>query len=286
MMNPILSIAGRLARLTPMFVKRGIYHLPWFNQLIRKVLNRLAPKDITTVSIVAGGLEGARLSLDMQTEKDYWLGMYEPDLQKAITDWVKVGQIVYDVGANIGYITLLIARAVGQEGHIFAFEALPANLERLRTNLALNGVNDRVTVVAAAVVDVSKEVRFLVGPSLGTGKVEGAAGREAVIYSDSIRVEGIALDTFVFEDGNPAPDLIKMDIEGGEVLAILGMKKILQQAQPLMFLELHGPEAERVVWEELVSCGYRLCWMKPSYPEVACVDSLGWKAYVVAIPSK
>jgi len=77
------------------------------------------------VQVAAGGLQGLRLSLDMQTEKDYWLGTYEPELQAAVADLVKPGMQVYDVGANIGYVSLLLARRVGAAGHVYAFEALP-----------------------------------------------------------------------------------------------------------------------------------------------------------------
>ena len=60
------------------------------------------------------------------------------------------GQVAYDVGANIGYISILLARSVGENGRVFAFEALPANLERLHHNISLNGMSSRVTVVPGA----------------------------------------------------------------------------------------------------------------------------------------
>jgi FkbM family methyltransferase len=168
-----------------------------------------------------------------------------------------------------------------ENGRVYAFEALPANLERLRTNLALNGLQDRVQVVEAAVADCSKPVQFLVGPSGGMGKAAGSAGRQ-VEYSQSTRVPGLALDDFVYVQGNPPPQVVKMDIEGGEVLALPGMRRLLKEAHPFILLELHGPEAARIAWAELSEAGYAICQMEAGYPAVPSLDALGWKAYIVA----
>ena len=278
----ILNSAAVAARLLPVPVKQGLYRWPVLSGLIRRGLNRAVDQGMTEVTVAAGGLAGMHLSLDLQTEKDYWLGTYEPVLQVAIRDWVQPGTVAYDVGANIGYLTLLLARQVGADGRVFAFEALPANLERLAGNLALNVMDAKVTVVNAAVTDRSAPTQFLVGPSGGMGKVAGSAGREGIAYAETITVPGIALDDFVYNDGNPAPQVVKIDIEGGEVLAFPGMKRVLSAARPLVFLELHGPEAARVAWEMLAGAGYQICRMQPGYPLVTTFEELDWKEYVVA----
>jgi FkbM family methyltransferase len=244
-------------------------------------LNRAAPHGLTRITVAAGGLAGATLLLDLQEEKDYWLGTYEPELQSAVAELVQPGMVAYDVGANIGYISILLARRAGEKGQAFAFEALPDNLERLRQNLALNDLGALVQVVAAAVTDRSGAAQFLVGPSGGMGKAAGSAGRQAE-YKQAISVAGLALDDFVYTQGNPAPQVVKMDIEGGEVLALPGMRRLLKEAHPLMLIELHGPEAARLVWDELSHSGYRICRMGAGYPTVDSVEALDWKAYIVA----
>ncbi len=221
------------------------------------------------------------MRLDLQEEKDYWLGTYETDLQTAIRELVLPGMVAYDVGANVGYISLLLARAVGPQGRVIAFEALPANVERLRLNLTLNPEGERVYVVHAAVTDSSGEVRFLVGPSGGMGKAEGSAGRQAE-YASSITVPGLALDDFTASAAPPLPQVIKIDIEGGEVLALPGMRRLLADAQPLVLMELHGPEAARAAWDALTTAGYTIRRMAPGFPAVAALEDLDWKAYVVA----
>jgi FkbM family methyltransferase len=225
------------------------------------------------------------MRLDLQKEKDYWLGTYELQLQSAIAELVKPGMVVYDVGANIGYITLLLVHAVGRNGQVVAFEALPENLDRLRDNISLNNVDSSVQVESLAVTSQRKPVQFLVGPSGGTGKVEGSTGRENLLYSESISIPGVSLDEYVFEDGGPSPDVVKMDIEGGEVLALLGMSRLLTQAQPLVFLELHGHRAAEVAWSVLSSVNYRICSMTEGYPEIHGLNDVNWKEYIVAKPN-
>lgn len=286
MSNLILSLATISARFLPMSMKRAIYRFKPLAGFIRNELNRAVPEGFTQVNVAAGGLAGMRMSLDLQAEKDYWLGTYELELQATIEDLVEPGAVVYDIGANIGYITLLLSQIVGESGQVFAFEALPANLDRLRENIYLNGLESRVFVVPGAVADRSKPVRFLIGPSGGVGKVEGSAGRQELTYTESITVPGIVLDEFVFTGGNPVPQVVKIDIEGGEVIALKGMRRLLAEASPLVFLEIHGPEAARVAWDALKSAGYSICDMRTNYPIIKSVGVLDWKAYLVGMPGK
>ncbi|MEA3351717.1 MAG: FkbM family methyltransferase [Chloroflexota bacterium] len=282
----LLKIAASTANILPDVVKRSFYRIKPLARLIRAMLNRTAPTGFTQVAVAAGELAGARLRLDLQLEKDYWLGTYETELQTAISELVEPGWVAYDVGANIGYMTLMLARSVGKKGKIFAFEALPDNVKRLRTNIALNpALESNITITSGAVTNSSHPVRFLIGPSGAMGKAEGSAGRQ-VDYNDAIEIPGIVLDDFIYQQGNPAPDVIKMDIEGGEVLALQGMSRILTAARPLIFLELHGHEAAQVAWDTLTAAGYQICRMQRGYPPVPSLETLDWKAYLVAFPPK
>jgi FkbM family methyltransferase len=273
------------ARYLPMSLKQSIYRQPRLARLVRNSLNQAVPEGYSQVRVAAGGLAGMSLWLDLKSEKDYWLGTYEPALQAGISDLVKPGMVAYDVGANIGYISLMLARAVGETGCVYAVEALPQNLERLDKHIRLNDLQDRVKVVAGAVVDRSGPLRFWVGPSGGMGKAEGSAGRQSVDYHASIQVDGYSLDDFVYGQQHPQPEVVKMDIEGGEVLALPGMRQLLVQAKPIVFLELHGPQAAQVAWQEFTSAGYRLCILSTDYPEIHSLDELDWKAYLVAFPA-
>ena len=278
-----LSIAAFAAKILPNSFKQAIYKIKPLAGLIRGGLNRAAPSGLSQVKIAAGDLAGYTILLDMQVDKDYWLGTYEPELQAALRELIQPGAIIYDVGANIGYVSLLLAKAAGQNGHVYAFEALPGNADQWRRNVALNGMEARLSLYAGAVTQSAGPVRFLVHASGGMGKAAGSAGR-ADQYQSEISVPGISLDEFVYGQGNPPPQVVKMDIEGGEVLALPGMRRVLAEARPLMLMELHGPESSQVAWDTLTTAGYTISWMRRGYPVVPSLEAMGWKAYIVARP--
>lgn len=276
------SFVSGFAKILPLPLKQGLYRFKPLARLIRGSINASVGEGLSEVEIAAGDLQGYKILLNLKAEKSRWLGTYEPELAEAVREFVRPGMTVYDVGANIGYVSLLLAQAAGPTGRIFAFEALPANAERIRRNIELNHLAGRIQLVPQAVADRSAELTFYVHQSVGMGKVAGSAGRPAEQYQAEIQVQSLSLDEFVYQQRNPAPQIIKMDIEGGEVLALPGMKRILQEHHPALLLELHGPESEKVAWETLTAAGYSLRAMQSGYPRIETPAQLGWKAYLVA----
>lgn len=284
MRNIVLSLAAHAARVLPEGFKSSLYKSPSVSKILRRGLNQAAPEGFTETTIAAGDLAGARMILDLKTEKDYWLGTYEPHLQQAIQDLVLPGQIAYDIGANTGYVSLLLAQRVGKRGHVYSFEALPANLQRLKWNIQINDLGERVTIIPAAVKDRSGVTDFYLGPSPGTGKLVGSAGRSTIQYRESIEVEGVSIDEFIFQSGNPGPDILKIDIEGGEIFALPGMIRTLDEVRPLLFIELHGFEAAQANWELLTGQNYQICRMATDYLPIHIMEEKDWKSYWVAFP--
>lgn len=277
-----LSFFSFFARVLPLSVKQAVYRFPPLARLVRGSMNAAAEDGLSQMTISGGPLRGYKILLNMKAEKSRWLGTYEPELAAMIAELVQPGDVVYDVGANIGYVSLLLAHVAGEKGRVFAFEALPANQERILRNVALNGLEERIRLVRQAVADKSGEMTFLVHESVGMGKLAGSAGRVEETYQAEITVASLSLDGFVYEQGNPHPQVVKMDIEGGEVLALPGMIRLLREARPILLLELHGPESEKAAWETLTSAGYSIHAMQPGLPRITSPDQLGWKAYLVA----
>jgi FkbM family methyltransferase len=277
--NPFLNLAAAASRYLPASMKRALYKLGPVSRGLRASLNKAAPQGLSEVVVASGGLAGARLKLDMQSQKDYWLGTYEMELQQAVADWVKPGMVAYDLGANIGYVSLLLARAVGPTGKVFAFEALPANQERLTDNLNLNSIKN-IKLISKAVADKSGTIAFMVHSSSGMGKIFESDGE----HLNKISVEAVSIDDFVFQNNNPGPQLIKMDIEGGEVLALGGMARLLKEIRPVLLIELHGKQATEAAWQILHEASYILHFMRKGYPRIESPQALGKKNYVVASP--
>ena len=279
----VLKAASCTAGFLPESVRKFFYKWPFLARIIRRSLNAAAPDGLTETIIAAGPAHGLKMYLDLQSEKDYWLGTYEADLGTAAAKLTFPGCVVYDIGANIGYISLLSAQLSGSNGKIFSFEALPDNVKRLNANVSINSLDSRIKVTHAAVIDRNKPVTFLTHPSGAMGKALGSVGRDEK-YSGQITVPGLAIDSFIFDQNYPAPDLIKMDIEGGEGTALLGMKRFLTDKEPVFLIELHGEQAALQVWNYLRQFDYLIYKMTHSYPQITHIDDLDWKAYIIALP--
>ncbi len=278
-----LKLAAFAAKLLPSGMKAWLYRQPHLAKRIRKTLNAASPSGLT-VAKVAGGLnQGFQVKLDMQTEKDYWLGTYEMDLQAAVQKYCHPGSVVYDIGANIGYISLMFARRSAPDGKVFAFEPLPENFGRLNENVSLNHFQEYITTIQAAIVDSPGTTTFMVHESGAMGKAMGSLGREEE-YLNSIKVEALAIDDFIFNRDHPKPDLIKMDIEGGEVLAIDGMQRTLREVRPIILVEIHSHKAFEHLWEAFTEADYELFFMNANQTRITSPSQVGEKTYAVAKP--
>ncbi|MDH5495800.1 MAG: FkbM family methyltransferase [Candidatus Bathyarchaeota archaeon] len=160
--------------------------------------------------------------------------MHETELFKRA---VRKGMIVVDLGANIGWYTLIAAKLVGKKGKVYAFEPEPDNCALLRKNVQLNGYSN-VIIERKAVLDRYGSIRlFLNSDNLGDHRIyDSHDGRK------SITVEGTTLDEY-FRNEHDNIDVIKIDIQGAEMAALLGMDRVIKANENLkMFIEF-GPTA-------------------------------------------
>lgn len=224
------------------------------------------------VTIKSGCLAGCKWMRSHRHVNAYWVGNYELAIQKCLTQQLKAGDVFYDVGANAGFFSLLGSKCVGSEGRVFAFEPLPANIETLKNNLKLNGI-ENCTVVEAAVSDSIGTVTFSPGRHSSMGHMSDRG-------EDCIAIRTITLEKFA--ETMPPPNFIKMDIEGAEGLALAGCRKLLGGANPPgLLIELHGEQVARNVRELLGAEGYTLRPLKPG-----SADSPDTPYHVLAFPEK
>jgi FkbM family methyltransferase len=274
-----------IKRVIPQSIKNSISSLSFFKTFINKLFVLSAPSGLTEVIVNKGILKGFRLKLNLKSESHYWLGSYEDQLVQAINDFCSPGMIVYDIGANIGCISLAFARKIGNQGKVFAFEPLPKNAQRIEEHIKINSLEDSIRLIPYAVSDNNGKEEFLVYKKHILGKLASSLFRN-YNYIDKIEVKCIFLDHFVYDDKNPIPDLIKIDIEGGGIKAIPGMSRILFEAQPILFIELHGPEEQAVAWEFLKKNKYEMHKMEKLYPRIMNLERLDSESreYIIALP--
>lgn len=168
---------------------------------------------------------------------------WEPSTTKIFKEVVKEGDTVVDLGTNIGYFTLLAAKLVGKKGKVYSFEPEPRNYNYLCKNIELNGY-DNVFATQKAVSDETGKTKLYICPyDTGHHTINQCGGIKACkpdLIDDKkefVEVEKIALDDF-FKDMKQPINVIKMDVEGAEMLALSGMDRIIRESKNIkMFVE-------------------------------------------------
>ncbi len=186
-------------------------------------------------------------------------GQWEETETRLFSAAVKEGMTVVDVGANLGYYTLLAARLVGPTGKVYAFEPSPENFALLSRNVEANGYQN-VVLVPKAVSNISGIATLQIdGGSSGGHSLSGFRGG-----SESVGVETVALDEY-FADGKESVDVIKVDAEGAEMAIFDGMSEILTRNPDLTLLTEFFPRAisgfgypPHEYIRQLVACGFRI----------------------------
>jgi FkbM family methyltransferase len=172
-------------------------------------------------------------------------GTYEPEQTVLFQRLIQPGQTVLDVGAHVGYYTLLAATLVGRAGNVHAFEPNPRNARFLARHLRINGIPN-VTVTEAAVAAAEATARFDFGSGSGTGHLAVAGPLEVRVTS---------LDHYCREHA-VTPAAIKIDVEGGELDVLAGADAVLAQ-RPTLFLSTHGARVHAECLTLLRLRGYR-----------------------------
>jgi FkbM family methyltransferase len=164
-------------------------------------------------------------------------GVYEPFETDLLKKLIKPGSVVLDIGANIGYYTLLFAKLVGPEGRVYAFEPDPTNMELLKKNIAVNGYQN-VIMEQKALSDHSGTIQlFLNDGNKSDHRIfDSGDGRQA------INIETISLDEY-FSSLDVNIDLIKIDIQGAEIIAFQGMRQTLAANTELQLISEFFPLA-------------------------------------------
>ncbi len=205
---------------------------PWrrpFEAILRRVLPKRSKVLFGPVrgSFIAGGL--AQI-----------IGIYEVHIQDALIKMLKPGDVYYDVGANIGYMTIVGAKKVRSHGHVYAFEPFPENVEKIHAAVVKNNIQNCTIIQQAASnvcgsADLYLEATSSVTPSL----VQHHQGRR-------LSVSTTTLDEFVKR--NRWPNLIKMDVEGAESIVLEGaLALISSESAPHWIIEIHSDDNDHEI---------------------------------------
>jgi FkbM family methyltransferase len=217
-------------------------------------------------------------------------GAYEPETTAWLRESLGPGMTFVDLGAHIGYYTLLAARAVGPSGRVFAFEPTRGTFEILRRNVELNGYGAVVTLVQHAVCERSGPVTMFLDAATSVSakmfQVDATQPCESV--------EAVSLDEYFAGFGWPSVHIVKLDIEGAERPAIDGMAELLRRNEKIrLIVELNRANLRGTATplEELVDTllkrgfsTFTPLWRRPKAlrlpDEMAALDALVRRANV------
>lgn len=171
-------------------------------------------------------------------------GTWEPFETELIQTLVQPGDVVVDVGANIGYYTLLLARRVGAQGRVFAFEPAPENFAILQENVARNGYQNVVLEQKALADTNGFAMLALSNTNHGDHRLQNSSAA-----NETVTVETTTLDAYLGEVAQNVT-LVKMDVQGAEMRVLRGMKNLLARQSPLTLVLEFFPAALEQMGEE------------------------------------
>jgi FkbM family methyltransferase len=175
-----------------------------------------------------------RLPLDPTQEKYYWAGQHDVPVQDVLMRVVRPGAVVWDIGAHIGFFTILASQRAGSSGHVHAFEPMPRNRERLEKTIQLNhAANVSVHGVAVSGTDGFALLHAHATTAMWTLVAERGE-------RDGVSVVCKTIDTLASDLGDPA--VIKVDVEGAELDVLRGGLATIARSTPTLVVEFAVPE--------------------------------------------
>jgi FkbM family methyltransferase len=236
-----------VTRYTPKFIKTWIQKNPSVYHSFRKAFSFFVGLDGSTVTIESGPMQGMTLAVSEHVSHAHIRGTYELDTQLAIDRLISPGCVCYDLGASIGYLSLLMARKARK---VFAFEPSAHAAAEIRKQAAANHL-ENIAIVPSPVSDGVRTVRFTLNTNTYGARI--AEGQSKWPTTELITT---TLDDFV--KTNPSPDFIKMDVEDEEAKVLHGARSILHERKAVLCCELHSEKSAREVGEILSEYGYKL----------------------------
>ena len=214
-------------------VRLYTYHGPIRKGKYRAFLTALALCKYQPVRRIVPTTDGRRFWADLGTgmhETLYFLGEYERAITELVRLIVKSGDVCLDVGANFGWYTSLFALQAGNAGAVHSFEPVPPTFDELTENYKLMGSPTNVHLNNLALGSEPSEMTVHVFPGLTTGHASlSDHGRsDALAYSCSV----ITLDSYVETNAVGDVDVVKVDVEGAELMFLQGAGTLFEQSMP------------------------------------------------------
>lgn len=237
--------------------------------MTRRLVSRWAQN--RNVRITTGVAAGLRFNA-AASNPAYALGTNELPVQKLLAQHLSHGDVFYDIGANVGFFTIIGANLVGPAGRVYAFEPVPENARSVNYNASLNDFR-QVTVLRKAVSDEDGSGELLLARYSG-GSALATVNTPPPDLKKVISVEVITIDTLIGRLEISPPNVIKIDVEGAEISVLRGMSRTLADFRPLIIYEIDDENEDSFIHKQevcaafLQDSGYEITQIEDSYQEI------------------
>ena len=204
------------------------------------VLRKIVKKTESVLKSNSVFVHGNEMFLDKWDALDLSInGVYNDFDTKVVKEHIKLGDKVIDVGAHIGYFSLLFSKLVGEKGNVYSFEPEPKNIKLLKKNIAVNNIQN-ITLEPHPVSNINENCKLYVGQfTSGANRIYRPDRTMELYEKDTINIQTLVLDDY-FSKLNLTNkiDFVKIDAEGSELRILQGMSKILRENKNLkIFIE-------------------------------------------------
>ena len=250
-------------RLIPWQLRTSIKHIPVVAWMQRRFLSSFLEGREFLHTVDAGPAKGLIYPVVLPEDKGVWTGTYELDFVDRLASSVPPGGICFDIGGWQGYFAGVMAYAGASK--IYVCEPLPFNCKRIMRLIDLNP-HHQIMLEQAAVGEHDGVATFQVMPESSMGKLENSPFQEDQSSKDTITVRMVTLDSLCESRGIPSADVIKIDVEGAEMMVLRGAINMLKTSKPHLFVEAHSRDLTIQVMDFLVARGYAVTTLETGQP--------------------
>ena len=225
----------------------------WFRKAVRKTGALVLGREPGIHRIPFGPLRGKRIFMRFDFSPRMFFGVNEPWIARLTQEYVAPGDVIYDIGAHIGYTSLLFAQRLAGSGAVHAFEILPSIAETFLKKTAEANDFANIVIHNIGLSATDQELELPVGDT-GMTSIYSAQAKGQQLES----CKTVTLDQYVLQQGLPFPSLMKIDIEGAEMDCLTGGKALLEKCLPRLIVEFHHLDLLQEGLSFLSPFGYRL----------------------------
>jgi FkbM family methyltransferase len=249
----VKKLIHNIVRILPWSLRGHIKRIPLVAPLQRVIFSRLFGSKEFAHEVDAGPAKGITFQLQMPDDKGIWTGTYEATFAARLANSVRAGRAAYDIGSWHGFFAGVMAAQGASVVHVF--EPLPANAARIRKLIELNPTK-AIVLHACAVGNRDTEMDLVVMPDTSMAKLEESEFQAKTAATNRVRVRVRTIDNLIASSEAPPPGIMKIDVEGAEMMVLEGARETLNRYRPEIFAEVHSSALLAQCTSLLQAAGY------------------------------